>query len=62
VPRRYVDWRQWAKPSAPLPELTPQEARVISAWELTLAAWNQLTDAERAEKRFNYTKAPRYAL
>jgi hypothetical protein len=61
VPRRYADWRQWFKPTAAkLPELTPQEAKVISAWDLTLDAWNALSDVQRAKMRFNYMKAPRY--
>ncbi len=59
MPRVHADWRAWFRPQLPAPErLTPQEARVISAWRMTVDAWNKLTDQERAEKRFNYFKAP----
>ncbi|MDR6794840.1 hypothetical protein J2X12_002851 [Pseudarthrobacter oxydans] len=62
MPRRYVDWRDWLRPRAaeqPAP-LSAQEALIISAWSMTQEAWEALTDAERADKRFNFAKAPRF--
>lgn len=62
MPKRYFDWRAWSKkPEVDLPlQPTPDEAKVISAWEMTPAAWFALTNVQRAYARYNYTKAPRY--
>jgi hypothetical protein len=60
--KRYMDWRSWLKPEpvarTPLPPV--QEALIISAWDMTQEAWNALTERERADKRLNFTKAPRF--
>lgn len=42
------------------PRLSPEEARVASAWLHTEHSWRGLTDQERAYCRDNLTKAPRY--
>lgn len=61
MPRRYADWRSRFKQPSVIPEqLDPQEARVISAWGLTLAKWKSLTEVERAKLRFDYLQAPGY--
>jgi hypothetical protein len=62
--RRYANWRAWFKPEVTeqLELLSAQEARIVSSWGMTWEAWNALTDAERAEKRFNFTKAPGFLV
>ncbi len=60
MPRRYADWRDWFRPqpAVVLEQLSPQEAKVISAWRLTLPEWHSLASHERAQLRFDYLKAP----
>ena len=48
------------RPTPPPQRLDPHEALVASAWNHTEQSWRALTAQERANKRTNYTKAPRY--
>jgi len=40
--------------------LDAPDALVASAWGFTEAQWFALPDAERSDRRANFTKAPRY--
>ena len=55
-------WRRPSRPRMPVAEqpMSALELKIISAWELTVADWTSLSHYERAKKRANYTKAPRF--
>lgn len=42
------------------PAVDMADLRVKTAWGLSLTAWNNLTDEERAEKRLNVATAPHF--
>lgn len=52
--------RRSRRSTPPRPQPALEDIRVASAWDLTPAQWNGLTDFERQECRRNITTAPRF--